>query len=247
MNKKAQEYRREVVFENKEVTSGIYELTIRGSFQGNPGQFYMLRAWEEEPLLSRPISIHKIDEDTITFMYAVVGRGTQILSRLKQGDEITLWGPLGNGFQVEGMKGKIALVTGGIGIAPMHEVAKELTGCNVDLYAGFRNTVYGIDEMKPHVENVVISTEDGSVGTKGYIVEAFDPEGYDLVLCCGPEVMMNKVIMMCREKEVPLYVSMESKMACGVGACLVCTCKTRFGNSRTCKDGPVFNGEDIVL
>ena len=85
------------------------------------------------------------------------------------------------------------------------------------------------------------------VGHKGYVTELFNPENYDVVLCCGPEIMMKKVVKMCKEKNVPVYVSMENHMACGVGACLVCTCKTKDGNKRTCKDGPVFLGEDIVI
>ena len=102
-------------------------------------------------------------------------------------------------------------------------------------------------EIKEYVTNINISTETGSEGYKGYVTDLFKPENYDVVLCCGPEVMMNKVIKMCNDKKIPLYVSMEKHMACGIGACLVCTCKTINGNRRTCKDGPVFLGSEVIL
>jgi len=156
-------------------------------------------------------------------------------------------GPLGNGFDLENIKGKIAIVTGGIGIAPMNYLIKSIKNINMDIYAGFRDETYCTENFNNLVDNVVVATEDGSAGEKGYVTDYFHPEDYDLVLCCGPEIMMDKVILMCREKKIPLYVSMEKRMACGIGACLVCTCKTRFGNKRTCKDGPVFKGEDILL
>ena len=116
-----------------------------------------------------------------------------------------------------------------------------------DFYCGFRNKSYLIDEIKRYVTNINISTETGSEGHKGYVTDLFNPENYDVVLCCGPEVMMNKVIKMCNDKKVTLYVSMEKHMACGIGACLVCTCKTIIGNKRTCKDGPVFLGSEVII
>ncbi|KAJ51331.1 dihydroorotate dehydrogenase electron transfer subunit [Clostridium tetanomorphum] len=239
------EYRIEYVKDNKKVCQGIYKLSIEGKFEGKPGQFYMLRAWDKEPLLSRPISIHSIEGNTIEFLYAVVGEGTKILSSLKKGDSIKLTGPLGNYFPVNNIKGKVALISGGIGIAPMYEVAKNLKNCQIDFYCGFRDEVYSVNEFEPFVNKINTSTESGAKGYKGYVTDILKPENYDIVLCCGPEVMMKKVINMCKEKNVPSYVSMEKHMACGVGACLVCTCKTKSGNKRTCKDGPVFLGEEL--
>lgn len=241
------EYRVEKVLKNKMVTENIYEMTVSGKFEGKPGQFYMLRAWEDEPLLSRPISIHSIDKDSITFLYAVVGKGTEILKDLKEGSDIKLLGPSGNGFPIEKIKGKVAIITGGIGIAPMYYVCEMLHEINmdVDLYSGFRDSVHTVDKFEKITKDIHISTETGIVGHKGYVTEIFNPENYDMVLCCGPEIMMKNVTSMCKEKDVPIYVSTEKKMACGVGACLVCTCKTKSGNKRSCKDGPVFLGEEL--
>jgi dihydroorotate dehydrogenase electron transfer subunit len=235
------------VLSNKQITDGIYKLILRGQFQGEPGQFYMLRAWEEEPVLSRPISIEAIDDESITFLYQVVGKGTKILSKLEKKNKLTIQGPLGNTFPVQGIHGKVGIITGGIGIAPMEFVVKSLKVDSIDFYCGFRNKSYLIDEIKEYVANISISTETGSEGHEGYVTDLFKPENYDVVLCCGPEVMMNKVVKMCNDKKVTLYVSMEKHMACGIGACLVCTCKTVDGNKRTCKDGPVFLGSEVIL
>ncbi|HDK7176991.1 dihydroorotate dehydrogenase electron transfer subunit [Clostridium sporogenes] len=235
------------VIENKNISTGIFKMTLEGNFKGKPGQFYMIRAWQDEPILWRPISIHDINDNSIEFLYKLEGKGTKILSKIKSEEEVEIMGPLGNGFDLENIKGKIAIVTGGIGIAPMNYLIKSMKNINIDIYAGFRDEVYCIENFNNLVDKVVIVTEDGSSGEKGYVTDYFHPEDYDLVLCCGPEIMMDKVILMCREKKMPLYVSMEKRMACGIGACLVCTCKTRFGNKRTCKDGPVFKGEDILL
>ncbi len=207
----------------------------------------MLRAWEDEPLLGRPISVHGINENNIEFLYRTQGRGTKILSKLESGNNIDLMGPLGNGFDVDNIKGNVAIVCGGIGIAPMKYVAESLKNCNVDFYAGFKEEVYLLDSIKSNVSNLIVTTNSGKLGYKGYITDKLKPENYDVVLCCGPEIMMEKVIKMCRNENIPSYISMEKKMACGVGACLVCTCKTKLGNKRTCKDGPVFKGEDIIL
>lgn len=240
------EYRIEKVEGNIEIAPKVFRLRINGTFQATPGQFFMLRAWKDEPLLSRPISVNTCDEKGITFLYQNVGKGTDILSRLKSGDEVKLLGPSGNGFPVDKMEGKVAIVTGGVGIAPMLYVAEKLKKCKVDLYAGFKEEVYIVDEFKRYVDNIMISTEKGNVGYKGYVTDMLKLENYDVILCCGPEVMMNKVVSMAKEKNVEIYVSMEKKMACGIGACLGCTCKTKSGNKRCCKDGPVFSGEELI-
>lgn len=240
-------YSTEKVYENIQIADEVFKLTIKGKFNGKPGQFYMLRCWDKEPLLSRPISINHIDEEKIVFLYQAIGEGTEILSRLKKFDDIEITGPLGNGFDINNIRGKIAIVAGGIGIAPMLYTTESLKNCKIDIYAGFRDKTYIMNEFKQFTENINISTESGKEGYKGYVTDTFNPELYDVVLCCGPEIMMNKVLKMCKEKNVTVYVSMEKHMACGVGACLVCTCKTKQGNKRTCKDGPVFLGDDIVI
>lgn len=243
----SEKYLVEKVYSNKKIDDDIYEISIKGKFEGTPGQFYMLRAWDKEPTLSRPISINNIEGDTITFLYRVFGRGTEILSKLILGDEIKLTGPLGNGFDIGKINGKVAIVAGGIGIAPMRYLINKLKNCNVDLHVGFRNKSKIVDNVEKYVNNFYLSTENGDAGHKGYVTDLLKVQDYDVVLCCGPEIMMRKVVKMCEEKKVPVYVSMENRMACGIGACLVCTCKTKSGRKRSCKEGPVFLGEELAI
>lgn len=238
------------VIENKKISGGIFKLTVEGKFEGKPGQFYMLRCWDKEPLLWRPISIHNINENSIEFLYQLVGEGTKLISKLEAGEDVKVVGPLGNGFNLDEIKGRVAVVSGGIGVAPMRylvEGIKKQGQAEVEVFSGFRDEVYGTDAIEALGVPVKVSTEDGNVGTKGFVTALFDPKDFDLVLCCGPEIMMYNVIKLCREAGTKIYISEEKKMACGIGACLVCTCKTVKGNKRTCKDGPVFDGAEIEI
>ena len=241
-------YTKARVILNQEISDGIFKLVVEDKNEVRAGQFYMLKL-NGQTLLPRPISICEKDSETITFLYAVVGNGTREYTKLLEGDYINLIGPLGNGFNIEEDLGKVALVCGGIGTAPMLELAKRLRekdkNGKIDVYAGFRDDIYLIDELKEYVDEAYVSTNTGKHGHKGFVTEILDVEKYDTVLCCGPEIMMSKVVEICKEKNVKIYVSMEKHMACGVGACLVCTCKTKDGNKRTCKDGPVFDGSYI--
>lgn len=243
-------YTKSKVILNQEISDGIFKLVVEDKNEVKAGQFYMLKL-NGATLLPRPISICEKDSETITFLYAVVGNGTREYAKLQEGDYINLIGPLGNGFNIEEDLGKVALVCGGIGTAPMLELAKRLRekdeNGKIDVYAGFRDEIYLIDELKEYVDEVYVSTNTGKHGHKGFVTDILDVEKYDTVLCCGPEVMMKKVVEICKEKNVKIYVSMEKHMACGVGACLVCTCKTKDGNKRTCKDGPVFDGSYVEL
>lgn len=239
-------YVRKKVYKNKEVAKNIYVLTVEGHYSPTPGQFFMLRSWGYEPLLSRPVSIHDVNDASISFLYEVKGNGTKNFSHLEQGDEIELLGPLGNGFEVENIKGRVAVVSGGIGIAPLLYLVKSMKNSIIDLFAGFREEVYMVDKFKQYVNNILISTDNGSLGYKGFITDIFNPGDYDMVLCCGPEIMMKKTAAKAISVNVPVYISMEKHMACGVGACMVCSCKTAQGNKRTCKDGPVFSGKDVI-
>lgn len=239
-------YSRNTVIRNEQVGNGIYCLVIQGTFDVKPGQFYNLRAWGKEPLLPRPISIYDADSKSISFLYEVRRTGTQFFSMLSSGDEVELVGPLGNGFDLSEVKGKVALVTGGIGIAPMLLLAKRATDCIFDVYAGFRDESYSLDVFSGFTEKIAIATDSGREGHKGFVTDLLHPEQYDLILTCGPEIMMKKVATAAVDKGVPVLVSMEAHMACGIGACLVCTCKTVHGMKRTCKDGPIFRGEDVI-
>ena len=225
------------VLSNDYMSEDIYLLKVEGDFKGKMGQFYMLRSWDMFPLLSRPISIHDIGENYISFLYKVIGQGTEILSTLKPNDDIKLEGPYGNGF--ENITGKIALVGGGMGVAPLYLAAKTLN--NIDVYMGFRDKPILLDEFKDVSNNVYVAT-----GNK-FVTDIIDINNYDYIITCGPEIMMKKLVDMCKNTNTKIMVSLENKMACGVGACLVCTCKTKFGNKKTCKDGPVFWGEDVIF
>lgn len=243
-------YRNAKVISNEEISKDIYKLVVEDNNKINAGQFYMLKV-KGQTLLPRPISICEKNENTLTFLYAVVGTGTKEYTELKENDEISLTGPLGNGFDLNKDYGKVALVSGGIGTAPMLELAKKLRENSkeqkIDLYSGFRDDVYLLDDFEEYVNEIKVSTNTGKHGHKGFVTDILNVEEYDTVLCCGPEIMMKKVIDMCKEKKVKIYVSMEKHMACGVGACLVCTCKTKDGHKRTCKDGPVFDGYYVEL
>lgn len=240
-------YSVEKTYENVLISEGVYKLSIKGKFNVKPGQFFMLKTGQLEPLLPRPISVYDVDDEKISFLYQMVGQGTKHLSKLRVNDELQIMGPLGNGFEVDKIKGKIAVVSGGIGIAPLVYLIKKLAGCEIDLYSGFKTVDYSVDSVEKYVNKINLSTESGKIGHKGYITDILNPKDYRTVICCGPEIMMRKVITMCNDAKVPVYVSMENHMACGIGACLVCTCKTKGGNKRTCKDGPVFIGKDLIF
>lgn len=225
------------VLENRYLGDDMYLIRVEGKFEGKMGQFYMLRAWDTYPLLSRPISIYDIDDNSISFLYKVFGEGTQIFSKLREGDTIKLEGPYGNGY--EKVEGKVALVGGGIGIAPLYLVAKNIENC--DAYLGFRNEAILIDDFKELCNEVHVVTGNT------FVTDILEVERYDYILTCGPTPMMEKLVKMVEGTKTKIMVSLENHMACGVGACLVCTCKTKSGNKKTCKDGPVFWGEDVIF
>ena len=225
------------ILENKYIGEDMYFMKVEGKFEAEMGQFYMLRAWDIYPLLSRPISVHDVNEDSISFLYKVVGEGTKILSNLRINDEIKLEGPYGNGY--ENVKGKVALVGGGIGIAPLYLVAKNIENC--DAYLGFRKEAILEEEYNEVCNEVNIAIGDT------FVTDILDVEKYDYILTCGPTPMMEKLVKMTEGTNTKIMVSLENHMACGVGDCLVCTCKTKFGNKKTCKDGPVFWGEDVIF
>ncbi|WP_297810738.1 dihydroorotate dehydrogenase electron transfer subunit [uncultured Finegoldia sp.] len=228
------------IITNSEISDGIFKLVLKGNFNGNPGQFYMIRAWDESPLLPRPLSICDLDEKSITFLYAVVGRGTSILSSLRIGEKLKILGPLGNGFELH-PEAKCAIVAGGIGIAPMKFLSRKLK--NVDLYVGYRNTHFMDDEIL-NKNQTFISTEDGSIGFKGYITD-FVKDEYDFIYACGPNPMMNSLKK--RNLKAIEFYSLEAHMACGIGACLGCIVNTTNGLKRVCKDGPVFEKNEVIF
>ena len=220
------------------------------------GQFYMLRAWaaNETPLLSRPISVNDFDPRTgaLTFLYQVKGEGTRKLEALRPGGTLTVTGPCGNGFDVPALaaaaQGRpVAVVGGGIGTAPLLLLCKQLAavGCRPDLFVGFRDQPYGVEAFVPCCASVHLATDSGAAGHHGLVTDLLDPTRYALVLTCGPNVMMRGVAGLCAAANVPCLASLEGKMACGLGACLGCTCHTRIGPKTVCKDGPVFPAQEV--
>nr|WP_312576692.1 dihydroorotate dehydrogenase electron transfer subunit [Sedimentibacter sp.] len=236
---------RSIILENKLISNKIYRLIIESDEVIKPGQFFMLKTLDNSFLLPRPISVSDVNNNTITFLYRVEGVGTTAISGLRENDELQLFGPLGNGFDITNLQGKVAVVGGGIGIAPLLYLTKKI-GKNAEVYLGYKDNVYLSKEFEKYSNDTVIVTEDGSMGRRGYVTDYVDFEKYDTVVTCGPEIMMNKIVSKCREKKIKCYVSLERRMACGLGACLGCTVETINGNKRACKDGPIFSSEELI-
>ena len=235
---------------HKKIAPDIFILEVASpEEERKAGQFYMLKGWEKEMPLMRPVSIFKSSATHLTFLYKVVGHGTEYLSMMKKGSMISLLGPLGNGFPCEELHGKVALVGGGVGIPPLLETSKKLSaqGVSVDLYLGYKKEIFCYEDFVDYCNNIFIASELGNEGYKGFITDIIQYEKYNAVLTCGPEVMMKKIREACLSKNIPVWLSMEKRMACGIGACLVCNCETKYGMVRCCKDGPVFKGEDLVF
>jgi dihydroorotate dehydrogenase electron transfer subunit len=234
------------VVAQERVAQDVYLLTVAAKGGGAPGQFYLLRAWDRDPLLSRPLSIYTATDATVSFLYQVRGRGTALLSRCKASDCVTLLGPLGHGFRRADLRGRVAIVTGGIGIAPMRALAEQLPPQHTTLIAGFRSAPFALRDFEQLGVHIRVATEDGCAGSRGLCTDLLDPSEFDSVATCGPAPMMARVAVMCAEAHVPCQVSLEARMACGVGACLVCACATLQGNRRVCSDGPVFDATEVV-
>ena len=224
------------VLRQETVAADIMRLTVQWqdpSREPHAGQFYMLRAWvaDATPILSRPISVDDFDNQTgaLTFLYQVKGEGTRKLAALASAHK------------------RIAVVGGGIGTAPLLLLCKELcrAGVRPDLYVGFRDASYGMESFVPWCHSIHLATDSGSEGHHGLVTDLLDVTHYDIVLTCGPMVMMRGVAKLCAAAGVPCLASLEKKMACGLGACLGCTCHTKIGPVTVCKDGPVFNAQEV--
>lgn len=235
------------IIENNQICQSIFELVVASDIKPLPGQFYMIKGLNGDYLLPRPISAHDYEDGKLRLLYRVSGHGTNQISRMKIDDDIQILGPLGNGFDVETLNGKIALVGGGIGIAPLLYLARKIESEQLDVYLGYRDDTFCAESFRPYCNELTVVTEDGNIGQKGYVTEFVNVSDYDTVIACGPDVMMEKVIRTCRENNVEVFVSMEKRMACGIGACLGCAVSTTEGNKRACKDGPVFSGRDLTV
>ena len=240
------------------LAENIYSLLLAttASQYAVPGQFINIYCNDGSKLLPRPISICEIDkaQGTLRVVYRVVGKGTEEFSKLQAGDTVEILGPLGNGFPLE--EGKAIVVGGGIGVPPMLELAKELTG-DVTAVLGYRtDDLFLADDFIDAAAEVIFATDDGSVGVHGTVVDAMKENDLkaDVIYACGPKPMLKGVAEYADSIGAKCYVSMEERMACGVGACLGCVCQSKevdnhshVNNKRVCKDGPVFLSTEVVL
>lgn len=220
--------------------------------QAKPGQFISVYSRDNARMLPRPISICEVKGNSLRIVYRVVGEGTKEFSHYQAGELIDIMGPLGNGFPLE--KKKAFLIGGGIGIPPMLELAKQLD-CEKQIVVGYRDQLFLTEDLAKYGE-VNIATEDGSAGTKGNVLDAIRENGLtaDIIYACGPTPMLRALKAYAAENNIECYLSLEEKMACGIGACLACVCKskdvdhhTNVHNKRICKDGPVFRAEEVEL
>ncbi|MBI5204726.1 MAG: dihydroorotate dehydrogenase electron transfer subunit [Nitrospirae bacterium] len=252
-------YLRAEIIENSPVNESHNLLILSSSGiskNSAPGQFYMIEtASSYDPLLKRPFSILKQKSGTAHFLYRIKGKGTERMRQMKNGASVSVLGPLGNGYPLPGKNLTPILIAGGIGIASLFTLAEKL-GKNAYLFYGGRTKeeLLLLDELKGMVKELIISTDNGSAGEKGTVVDVLKNFlalrsalcAQHLLYACGPSPMLEAVSRLATEKGIKGYISMEENMACGVGACLGCTVKTKSGYKRVCKEGPVFSIEEIV-
>ena len=255
-------YRENVsIVSQEKLASDVFSMWIQTkdiAKNARAGQFISVYSKDGSRLLPRPISICEVEGDRLRIVYRTVGKGTKEFSGYGAGDTLDVMGPLGNGYTK--LNKKAILIGGGIGIPPMLELARELKngGYNVsdaDIVLGYRDELFLNEELAQY-GRVTIATEDGSAGTKGNVLDAIKAEGIkgDVIYACGPTPMLRASKAYAKENGIECYLSLEEKMACGIGACLACVCKSKeiddhshVHNKRVCKEGPVFNAEDVEL
>jgi len=247
----------EILYNNK-LSDGIFEMIIEAAAiakEAKAGQFVNVYTGLGENILPRPISISEIDKEngTLTLIYQVVGKGTKCFSDCTSGQEIKVLGPLGNGFTIPTGEGSHVVVGGGIGAPPLIELVKALKG-DVTVFLGARSTPILVEKFEALGATVHVATDDGSVGFKGNVVQLMDeiqPKA-DFIYSCGPKIMLKFLSQWAKNKGVAAQVSMEERMACGIGACVGCVIKIKkegasdWQNLKVCKDGPVFMSNEVV-
>lgn len=239
------------------IGTDIFSMIIEAkdiAVQAKPGQFVDLYSADGSKLLPRPISLCEIDREagTLRLVYRIAGKGTAEFSKLTAGHTIDVLGPLGNGFNLE--EGKAILIGGGIGIPPMLQLAKELN-CEKSIVLGYRDEEFLSEEFAPYGQ-VYKSSDNGAIGVKGTVMDAIKEYGIEgtHIYACGPTPMLRAIQAYALENGIRAQLSLEERMACGVGACLACVCKSKevdhhsnVHNKRVCKDGPVFYAEEVEL
>jgi len=252
-----------LVISNKQIATGIYQIELlapQAVDTARAGQFFMLKTTPYlDPFLKRPMSINRIDKEKgqLCFIYDVVGRGTAIMSAIAEGGNLELTGPCGNGWLTDEKISRALLVGGGTGIAPLLPLAMELriAGAMVDIFLGAAcaDRLFDIDELSAY-GNLSIATDDGSKGKKGNVI-CLLPEGggaYGMVYACGPKPMLAEVAAWAEKNALPCRVSLEERMACGIGTCVGCVCAFRGPDGepvyrRVCKEGPVFDAREVLF
>ena len=245
------------VIEQIEIAPGIFSMWLKtkniAEF-AKPGQFIAIYSKDASRLLPRPISICEIDaqRSSLRIVYRIAGEGTREFSTYVEGTTIQIMGPLGNGFSDQ--KKKALLIGGGIGIPPMLELAKQLN-VEKEMMLGYRSELFLTEEFERYGV-VYVATEDGSSGTKGTVIDGIVANQIkpEVIYACGPTPMLRAIKQYAREHNIECYVSLEEKMACGIGACLGCVCKskevdihTNIKNKRICKEGPIFNALEVEI
>ena len=246
------------IIRHTSLSDGIFDMTLKAdeiAKEAKAGQFISVYLNNKSKILPRPISICGIDKEagTLRIVYRTVGDGTKELSDYKEGETVKILGPLGNGFTQKDKKA--ILIGGGIGIPPMLELMKQLD-CEKTAVLGYRDSDMFLKDEFEAVGDVVISTEDGSYGTKGNVIDAIKEQGVEgsIIYACGPTPMLRGIKAYAEEMGIEAQISMEERMACGIGACLACVCKSKdvdshshVHNKRVCKDGPVFDAREVEL
>jgi len=224
-----------------------------------PGCFFNIKSESDYPLLRRPISVGLVNEDNIIFFIRRHGQGTRIFCEKKKGDYLEIMGPLGNGFDLKKTYKSILLVGGGIGVAPLLELARHYSlveDVKVKGILGFKEEAFLIDEYKKYIEDLVIVSEDKDCyDYKGLIttplIDEINSNRYDVIYTCGPKPMLKAVAKTGNDLGIDVQLLMEERMACGIGACLVCACKVKRDDDwtflRTCKEGPVFFSREVIF
>jgi len=243
---------------NSIITDEFFILQFYWEYQPpRAGQFFMMKPSRSSVYLQRPISVFEYNsqQKIVRFLIAKRGKGTCELSELQSGDKVFLTGPLGNAwldFLPE--TGKFALVGGSVGVAPLSALVAEKPDAFFHFFAGFKQGFRGKDEENAimgnalYAKKLVISAEDGKNALIGRIVDfIYEPQDYDALFACGPIPMLRALKKKCEAKNVPCFISMESRFGCGVGACLGCTIKTVNGNRCCCKHGPIFPANEVLL
>lgn len=251
------------VLSQKMIAPDIYDMWLETELanEAKAGQFVGVYTNSASNLLPRPISICEVDKErkALRIVYRIAGKGTAEFATWQPGQEAALLGVLGNGFPVkEGIGKRVVLMGGGIGIPPMLQLAKELwaEGTGATIILGYRDAQLFLKEELEKYGKVYVAAEDGSVGTKGNVLTVMEEKklSADVIMACGPMPMLRAIKSYAKERKMKAYISLEERMACGVGACLGCVCKTthkdahsHVNNARICTDGPVFDAEEVDI